>query len=141
MPEFKDTAGRIWQVKLNIGMIEDIQEETDIDLDQVMQEKSKISELIFATPRKLVEILYVICQEQIKQIPLTAREFGRAFDREVLDKAADAFLQSLLLFYPRTSAGKVLAEEFPQLILKMDRQIESETRRKMKEVFSDTPIG
>lgn len=138
MLTFKDRENREWEVKLDVGMIEDIKDETGVDLDDLMKEKSKMSEMIFAETRKLVEIMYVICKEQINKIPLTPREFAKGFDRQTLDSASDAFLNALILFYPRTSAGKVLAEEFPQMILKMDAEITRKTKESVKKVLFDT---
>lgn len=138
MPKFIDTNQREWEIKLNVGLIEDISEQTGIDLDEMMQEKSNMSKLVFASPRKLVEILYVCCQDQITKIPLTPREFASGFNRESLDSASNAFLEALILFYPRTSAGKVLAEEFPQLLAKMDAEITRKTRESLKGAFSAT---
>lgn len=138
MPKFKDKFDREWEIKLDVGLIEDIQDQTGVNLDDVMNDKTEISKLIFTTPRKLVEILYVMCEKQIKQVPLTPREFASGFDRDSLDAASDAFLQSIILFYPRTSAGKVLAEEFPRMIAKMDAEIEKKTRESVSKVFSDT---
>jgi hypothetical protein len=121
---FTDSKGTQWDLTLNVGLIEDIKEHTGVDLDSVLDKPEEISSFLFSHPKKLVEVFYVICEEQIKEQQLDAKQFGKRFDRDTIDKAVDAFLEAILSFYPRASAGRALRRKLPDLLRKMDEKIE-----------------
>lgn len=135
MTTFKDSAGTEWTLKLSTGVIEDITEVTHVDLDGLVKNPSKFADIILTEPKKLVEILYVLCAEQLETTGLTPRDFGRRFDRATLDEATNALLREVVTFYPRTSAGKVLSEKLPELLAKMDRDIEKKTTEEIRKVL------
>lgn len=137
MPKFEDKENRTWVITLDVGLIEDIKDETEIDLDELIRQPQKMSEMIFVSPRKMVELLYVCCEKQIALIPLTPREFARIFDRDVLDKACNALLEAIMLFYPRSSVGNVIQKNLPKMIEEMDRKLVVDTEAKVKQVLSD----
>lgn len=137
--EEKKTKIRDWKLKLTVGLVEDIKDTTKIDLDELIAEPRKISEFVFTSPRKLVELLWILCEDQAKQYNVTPREFGRMFDRDILDKATDAFLEAIILFYPRTSVGGVLQANLPTMLRDMDRKLTEQTIAKLKETLSTMP--
>lgn len=137
MPKFIDKECRTWNVSLNVGLIEDIKDETTIDLDELIREPAKMSEMVFVSPRKMVEILYVICEDQVEAVPLTPREFASIFDRDILDLATNALLEAIMLFYPRSSVGRVIQQNLPTMLVEMDKRLVVDTEAKMKKVLSD----
>lgn len=137
--EFADNEGYVWKLKLNVGLIEDIKEDLQIDFDEMMKEPKNFVTILFTEPKKLVSLLYFICRKQVEAVPLTPREFGHRFDREVLDKAADALLAAVLLFYPRTSAGKVLMDNLPRVLEKMDSEITEKVTKSVTSLLSGSP--
>lgn len=123
IPRFKDRRGTEWVVILNHGMIEDINEHTSTQIDQLLKKPEEFVRLLFLDPKRIVEMLYFICEEQIKERKLEPRDFGRLLDRDAIDNAVNAFLAALVIFYQRASAGKALAERLPAILSKMDRDI------------------
>lgn len=135
--EFKDKKGNKWSIVLDVGMIEDIHATTGIDLDMLIKKPQDFAEFVFLTPRKFVEMLHVCLEEQIKAVPLNPREFAKVFDRPAMDRASNAFLGAVMLFYPRSSVGKVLGENLPHMIAEMDKKLVQEATEKVKVVLSN----
>jgi hypothetical protein len=132
---FKDGNGREWFIKLNVGLIEEIKDKTGVDLDKMISEPKSISEMIFIQPTKLVGVLLICCWDQLGEI--TPRQFGTLFDRELLDKASDAFLEAVMLFYPRSSVAGVIRENLPRMLKQMDVKMAEDTKRNVEKVMSD----
>lgn len=135
MPNFIDKNGGTWSLELNFGMILDIKDQTGVDLDVMMKKPESLAEIVLSEPGKLISVLYVMCEDQCKEKNIDPRQFGRLFNREAVDSAGNAFIESLFLFYPRSSAGRAIAEQLPRILEKMDSQIEKKMKEKMNEVL------
>lgn len=138
---FKDSEGHDWKLKLSYGMVEQILEETGLDLDLVVKDAKKLATIITEEPKKLVQVLYVMCEDQLEFLDEVVenrpKKFGKRFDRETLDNAADALIESIVLFYPRGSAGQILAEKMPELIRGMDQVIMKRTTSLVQSALSN----
>lgn len=138
MPKFTDSKGTEWVVTLTVGMIEAIRDDADVNLDSIMTKPEALAETIFAAPKRIVQILWVVCREQAEKLGMDGRAFGFRFDRDTLDRAGEAFLEALVLFYPRSSAGRAIRDQLPALLAKMDREIVTKTQERMRKALSDT---
>lgn len=136
-PVFKCKHGHEWNLELTVGAVEDVQRATGFDLDAAIADTSKLIRLFTDTPRKFAEILWVLCEEQANARGVAPEAFGRALTREAIDGAADALLAAIVLFYPRASAGKALAEALPAVLAKMDR----ETSAAVRKALSNSPTN
>lgn len=99
MEKFKDRLDREWMVEVDNSMIADLRE-AGLDLAKFPRDDSPDTVKAFAgelmgvlmDPERLGDILSVLCQEQIKERQLDAREFARGFNAEALDAASRAVL-------------------------------------------------
>lgn len=139
-PVYKDSTGREWKLVLNIGVIEDIKTQTGYDFGSYMLEPEKLANLLIVSPKILAEILYLICEEQVLKLELDGREFGRSLDRETMDKATDALITAIVIFFQRGSAGQTLREKLPLILEKMDTQIRRRVSRSLDKALSDMDI-
>jgi hypothetical protein len=126
-----------WDLSLNVGLIEDIKEKSGVDLDLLIQKPEEFSQLLMVQPKKLVELLWCICEEQAKKHEIDPRTFGRMFNREVLDSAGNALIESILDFYPRSSAGRAIRNNLPRILKQMDDEIETKVNRELNKVLSN----
>ena len=133
---FTDKIGESWELELNVGLIEDVKEITGVDFDKVLNEPENIATLLFAQPKKLVEVLWVMCKEQADKRNIEPKAFGYRFDRESIDLAANALIGSIISFYPRGLAGRILADQLPEIIEKMDRKIVEKMKENSKALIS-----
>ncbi|MFO0806033.1 MAG: hypothetical protein U0791_23250 [Gemmataceae bacterium] len=99
MEKFKDRLNREWLVEVDNSMIADLRE-AGLDLAKFPRDdspdtvKAFTGELmgVLMDPERLGNILSVMCQEQILERKLDAREFARGFNADALCAASDAVL-------------------------------------------------
>lgn len=128
-PVFTDKHGNKWSIELTVGVVEDVNKVTGFDFDAAIAKPEKLAELVLQSPRKLAEILWVLCEEQANARDITPEQFGRSLTRNAIDSAADALIAAIVLFYPRASAGRALAENLPAILAKMDRETSAAVRK------------
>lgn len=140
MAKFKDSLNREWDITLNLGMIEDINDQTEVDFDVLISSPESLAKTLFENPRKLGQVLWVIVEEQAKTIgsvPLTPRAFANSLTRDCLDKAIEALMEAILVFYQRSAVGKVLREKLPAVLAKMDQKLTKMTTENLDKALSN----
>ena len=115
MRVFRDTAGRSWNLALNVYAIKRVRDLLKVDLldlgDDDKPEKGLLFRMI-ADPVLLVDLIYVICKEQADKDGISDEQFGQAMAGDAIDAATKAFLEELADFTPsprdRARAKKVI---------------------------------
>ena len=97
MKQFKDNQGCEWVIDVNIGAIKAVRELVKVDLYALFADEAK---RLFADPVLLVDTVYVLCREQADQRKLTDIDFGKLFEGDVLEAAANALLEAVVDFFP-----------------------------------------
>lgn len=139
MAKFKDKKGREWTLEFDVGLLEVIKRETGIEFDSFTE--SPESQEKFATMllgghgRKLVEVLWVLCEEQATAIDVKPEDFGRLFTGPVLEAAQVALLEALADFSPRQVMGRVMKSHLPKILTKMDAAIEAGMNREITQML------
>jgi len=123
MRSFKDNADRTWTVTLNVYAVKKVRDLLGVDLLDLGGEPSTsagpvdkpdngLLYRLIADPVLLVDVLYVVCQEQADEANVTDEQFGRAMAGDAIDGATKAFLEELADFTPsprdRARARKVI---------------------------------
>ena len=115
MRTFRDTAGRSWNLALNVYAVKKVRDLLNVDLLDLGGEDKPEKGLLFrmvSDPILLVDLLYVVCQDQAEQSGVTDEQFGQAMAGDVIDLATKAFLEELADFTPsprdRARAKKVI---------------------------------
>lgn len=106
MHKFKDVNGDEWSLHLDVTVVRQIRSELGVDL-HAMDEGTITS--LTADDEKLVDVLSVVCQEQIKKRELDAKGFASCLLGDVLDDACDALVNELV-FISRRSRSAVVAK-------------------------------
>lgn len=99
MKLFKDKDNREWEILVNIGQIRVVRDLVKLDLYKLFDEEAK---RLFSDPVLLVDTLYALCRAQCATRGMSDEDFGRGFDGTVLEAAADALLEEMLSFFPRS---------------------------------------
>ena len=103
---FKDKNGQDWQIVLNVHQMKRIRAALGIDLVNVITlDKEGVVNVdmidrIANDPCLLVDILWVLVEEQAKAINVTDEQFGAALAGESIENATKAFLDELVDFFP-----------------------------------------
>lgn len=141
MARFVDKAGTEWKIVLDVGLIQEVKDELGINLSVNGKDSSWIN-AVLNDHSVLVNILYILCQDQIKELGLSPRDFGRRFTEEVLDKAGDALLETVPSFGRRSRIGQTLRDQMPKLLKKAEDEaikiIQQKTAEAMEKPFQDS---
>lgn len=106
MKVFKDSNGQDWQIILNVLQMKRVRAALGIDLVNVITldkdgaVKVDLIDRIANDPCLLVDILWVIVQDQAKSIGVTDEQFGTALVGDAIERATAAFLDELVDFFP-----------------------------------------
>lgn len=106
MKIFKDKNGQEWQLILNVLQMKRIRSLLGIDLVNVItldkegMVKIDLVDKIANDPCLLVDILWVLVEQQARVLNITDEEFGAALAGDTIDNATKAFLDELVDFFP-----------------------------------------
>lgn len=134
MSKFADCLGREWSLNLTVGALADVRRSTDCDLGKALKDEGALVELLFSDPVRLVEVLWVLVRSQAEgatvlcgpdqgKPPADAEGFARGFDGPTLERAAEALLDAVADFFPRSRVGRALRERMRQGLDRMDDAI------------------
>lgn len=98
MPTFKDTNGREWSVRANVGIIKEVRENLHVNLAVL---DGKIFERLQDDPELLVNVLWIVCKDEASKANVTAEKFGEALVGDVIDDATQALTQAIANFFPK----------------------------------------
>jgi len=138
MSRFTDGKGTEWKLVLDAGLMQQVKSETEVDLSIVSKDSSWITAL-FADVGKLVSILHIVCEDQIKELGLSPRDFARRFTGEVLDAAGFALAGAIADFFPRSRIAQALRENLPKLWKKAEDQMIKKIEKMVNDPFPDLP--
>lgn len=135
----KFTAGSIdWKVELTVGMLGKIRRECGLSLANAAIEAEQFVEIISANPEKLVEALWIVCEEQAKAIGKTPEQFGGMFDGEVLDQAVKALLEGTIDFFPKARGRDAIRRGMPKAWAKIETEVNAQVDKRLESMFSTT---
>lgn len=103
---FKDSRGQDWQIILNVHQMKRVRAALGVDLVNVITldkdgtVKVDLVDRIASDPCLLVDILWVLVEEQAKEIGVSDEQFGCSLAGESIAEATKAFLDELVDFFP-----------------------------------------
>jgi len=107
---FKDNKQRDWDVSVTVASVKRVRTELNVDLLDV--EDGKVIKELIGDPILLVDVLYVVCKPQADERGVSDEDFGSSLAGDAIEKATEAFLKSLVAFFPspkdRTAMERVM---------------------------------
>jgi len=134
---FRDAQGREWVIKIDVGVMLDVQERTGLDLPVLMKSDERIADLIFGDATATARALWVLCEEQAKERHLNERNFMRLFDGNTLQEATKALLVSVANFSPRSKIGAAMATMTTEVLEALDRKAIAALNVKKAEILGN----
>ena len=116
MKPFTDSAGRTWEVTVNVGAVRRVRDILGVDLMDVAG--GDLLDRLADDPVLLVDVLYVLVKPQADAKGISDEDFGRGMVGGALDEAASALMKELLDFFPSAQRARALG--------KMARKIEAQ---------------
>ena len=140
MQIFKDRNGQEWQIVLNVFQMKRIRAALGVDLVNVIElgpdgtVKVDMIDRIANDPCLLVDLLWVLVQEQAKVLNITDEQFGTALAGDAIEAATKAFLDELVDFFP---GAKRL---FLQKAVGLARKFGGEWNETLKQALEDPEL-
>ena len=103
---FKDRNGQDWQIVLNVNQMKRIRAALGVDLVNAValgkdgNVQADLVDRIANDPCLLVDILWVVCEEQAKEDGVSDVDFGSSLAGDAVEEATRAFLDELVDFFP-----------------------------------------
>jgi hypothetical protein len=110
MHTFTDCKDRPWTVDLTVATLKRVREATGVNLYSLVDDGARALGELVGDPERLVGVLYVLCEPQVKERSLSPEDFGSGFRGDALEQAADAFVAELVDFFPNRRARDALAK-------------------------------
>lgn len=118
MTTFKDITGKLWRVDFTIGTCRKLKSAADLDFANAHDGKAVAA--IQADDEKMVQALWLLCDEQAKERNITEDGFACLLDGNVLEEAQTAIEDALLSFI-RPERRAALAAIFEKKKEAMDK--------------------
>jgi len=106
MASFKDRSGQEWNVSLDPVIAMDVKEKHAISLTDLKQDPMLPIRMDENYPEKLIAVLHMICEEQIKERNLTPEKFAKLLPFPP-DPMLTAIEESIVSFFPTGRASHV----------------------------------
>ncbi len=97
MSKFNDSLGNTWTVEIDGLILDDVLEQTGVDLGDLSA--GGLAEIETSTS-KLVKVLLVLCADEIQSRGKTDREFAKGIVREHIDSAFETIVSAVGNFFP-----------------------------------------
>lgn len=107
MRSFVDNSGRSWSLVININAVKRIRAFCNLDILELMTVNEKTGEMnadvlerLSNDPVLLVDVLYVVCKEEVEQRGVSEENFGAALTGDVIEYATKQLLEEIIDFFP-----------------------------------------
>jgi hypothetical protein len=116
MHAFTDSAGRSWEVTVNVGAVKRVRDLLQADLMDVAN--GELLSRLADDPCLLVDVLFALVKPEADARGVPDEDFGRAMVGGVLDDAASALFKELLGFFPSAQRARALG----RMVRKVEQQ-------------------
>lgn len=97
MPQFADSNGREWTIRLDGVLLKELREATQINLADI---GGASYALLNRDPSALTQALCVLCAEDIQKAGINSKQFAASLVGESLDKAWECLWGAAKVFFP-----------------------------------------
>ena len=103
---FTDTAGRSWELAVNVSAIKRVRGLLGVDLLTVIE--GELLNRLASDPILLADVLYALCKPQADAVGVSDEKFGAALAGDAIGAATEALLAELTDFFPQPRKGLLL---------------------------------
>jgi len=100
MEKFKDRNGEEWSIDISVEDLRMVRDQLGLNLLEIIE--GPLLEEFARDPVRLIDVLAVLCREQMAHRGIDAAAFGRRFSGDALEAAAEAFAGAIVAFFPRS---------------------------------------
>lgn len=125
---FRDAAGRLWTLRVDVECLRRVRAMTGVDLLELVgagtQAQKSIGSAIAALvddPVLLVDVLYVVCKPEADARGVSDEDFGRAMAGDAIGQAVEALLAGVIDFFPSAAQRARLRRMAATMLRMMSR--------------------
>lgn len=100
MATFIDSAGETWTIEISVDEIRQLRKEINVDLLALLDNDGSLLRRLAADPLTLVDVISLLCTEQIKRRQLDERGFAKRLVGYGLEAALDCLIEAIANFTP-----------------------------------------
>lgn len=144
MRVFKDKKGVEWELEITVGTKIDVEARLGFNLYALAEDGAKGLGELLGDCERLVQLLYVLCRGQCEERGVSPEHFARLFTGEVLEAAADAFVEEYIGFFPNRQVREGLQRVVQQAEKMVSRHLEgklAEADRRLAQLDLEAEIA
>lgn len=134
MATFKDSQCREWQLSIDVLQLKRVRERTRFELGKLLANEMSGLKQLANDPELLVDVLFVLVEDQAKGRKIEPEEFGRSMVGDALESGFDTLLSAFADFCPSRQAKPLRA-----LLAKSQELNEAATERALEAIGKLTP--
>jgi hypothetical protein len=100
MATFTDAAGETWTIEISVDEIRLLRKELKVDLLALLEDNGLLLRKLVADPILLVDVISILCTDQIKSRDLDERAFAKRLVGHGLEAALDCLIEAIANFTP-----------------------------------------
>lgn len=98
---FEDAHGEKWSFRITTAEIKTIRSDLGIDILEMSEAGSGMVERLYSDPVLFVDVLSILCQNQIVSRDLDEYQFAERLAGDTIEKATEAFIRAYVDFFPK----------------------------------------
>ena len=111
MSKFTDSEGRVWRLRLTIGVMKKVLKDTDINLGGFNEQGISNAYMVRGDALQFVSVLFSMLESDIDKQGLSEHEFCELLHGDVYGAAQEAFWKAYLDFCPSQQRKQLQALE------------------------------
>jgi hypothetical protein len=108
MHRFVANDQRSWEITINVAAVKRVRGLLQIDLYGLVDDGFQSLGKLVSDPVTLADVLYCLCKDQADKLGVSDEDFGRSLAGDAIARAADAFVEELIDFFPDARARESL---------------------------------
>lgn len=137
MKTFRDNAGNMWSIAINITAVKRVRGLLNVDLLEVLdrdmsgkgKKESNLFSKLASDPVLLVDVLYCLCKPEADARNCSDEQFGMAMAGDAIEQATEAFMEELVDFFPSPKERALLKKALSKMTAWQARAVEEAEKR------------
>jgi len=135
MKNFTDTAGRTWDVVINVDTIKRVRDLLDINLLGIVEPGNDLVDRLAGDVILVCNVLFAVVKPQADQRTVSDADFGRGLSGDVIDLATTALLEELIDFFP--SRRRAILRQAWEKVVKVQSRLQDQAEERARTILAD----
>ncbi|MCG3178003.1 MAG: hypothetical protein BIFFINMI_00326 [Phycisphaerae bacterium] len=138
MKSFTDTAGRAWDIVVNVDTIKRVRDLLGVNLLGIVEPGNDLVDRLAEDVILVCDILFAVVKPQTTERNVSDADFGKALSGDVIDTATTALLEELIDFFP--SRRRAILRQAWEKVVTVKARMETEAEAKARTLLADPKL-